>query len=224
MQAAGGCEPGTPPSPAADPALRVLLPLEPPSGSPGALPQHCVLLGTLPVTLGGSSTAALLTAHHAQEETGTQERPGLLKGQELLNPHGCYHQTITPSPQGQARPSHSSAEPPTSLCPSQPTDRAPGPWPSLADPAVGHDDDLVGRAHGAEAVGDDQHGAPGAGAVQGLLHGSRTPSPALVTGLVQDQHGLLDDAPEDGQRCFWPPDRVAPGSPWGARGRGEGRA
>lgn len=84
---------------------------------------------------------------------------------------------------------------------------------------MGHDDDPVGRAHGAEPMGDDQHGAPGAGAVQGLLHDSLGLRVQCTGRLVQDQHGgLLDERSGDGQALLLAARQGCTPLTWGAGG------
>mmetsp|Transcript_25282 Transcript_25282/g.88212 ORF Transcript_25282/g.88212 Transcript_25282/m.88212 type:complete len:214 (-) Transcript_25282:2227-2868(-) len=63
--------------------------------------------------------------------------------------------------------------------------------PTLHDAACVHDQNLVGRAHRAQAVRDDERGAPDQEAVESSLHGVLARGVEARSRLVQHQHSRI---------------------------------
>ena len=76
---------------------------------------------------------------------------------------------------------------------------------ALDDPPVVDDEDLVGVAHGGQAVGDDDDGAPGRQAGQGGVDVALGGRVGLGGGLVQDQdRGVLEVGARQGDALALP--------------------
>ena len=82
------------------------------------------------------------------------------------------------------------------------------------DPAAVEHEDLVRPADGAEPVGDHEGGAALHQLVESRLDHALGLRVDAGGGVVEDEDArILQKGPGDRDRCFWPPERVAPRSP-----------
>ena len=167
----------------------------------------------------GSHAAALLTAppQGTEEEAGAPRGQGLSKGRTPESTRVLLSD-YEPQAQGQARPSHSPAEPPVPLCPwlkpCQPTALLPGPQlTSQTRPWARTTIWWAPRTVLSRWAMTSTVRPALARSRASCTSLSDSESSALVASSRISTEGCLTRARAMARRCFWPPDRVAPRSP-----------